>query len=197
MFIVLRGTTFICTSYNTSSRSVSAVVDSSEVLLQVTPVKVMSNSGRQITTYGPLDSGSDIAMVESSPVKLLHIEGTPSKLSLTTVNSVEETNIKIFASLDSQNDHVVVVDSAWAVKDLTVSLKHTHLLSSVAQWSHLQVVCFSEVKRKKISLLLGTNIQEAFLPHDVRKGKRHVLVGAYSVAPQMYSPTARQRVTCR
>ena len=41
------------TSCNTSTHSVSAVVDSSEVLLQGIPVKVISNSGRQITTYGP------------------------------------------------------------------------------------------------------------------------------------------------
>ena len=37
------------TSCNTSTHSVSAVVDSSEVLLQVIPVKVISNSDSQIT----------------------------------------------------------------------------------------------------------------------------------------------------
>lgn len=150
-------------SFNTSTRSVGTAVDSPEVLLQVIPVKVISNAGRQITTYGLIDLGSDITMVDPSLVKLLNIEGTPSKLSLTTVNSadVEEKGMKVkfkIASLDSQSDHVIAVNSAWAVKDLTIPLKHTKLSRSVEQWPHLQEVPFPEVERKKISILLGTNI---------------------------------------
>ena len=193
------------TSCNTSAHSVNPVVNSSEVLLQVIPVKVISNSGRQITTYGLIDSGSDITMVDPSLVKLLNIEGTLSKLSLTTVNSadVEERGMKVnfkIASLDSQNDHVIAVNPAWAVKDLTIPLKHTRLSKSLEQWPHLREVRFPEVERRKISILLGTNIQEAFVPLDVRKGNRNeplaiILVGAYSVASQIYSPTARDRLT--
>ena len=166
------------TSCNTSAHSVNPVVNSSEVLLQVIPVKVISNSGRQITTYGLIDSGSDITMVDPSLVKLLNIEGTLSKLSLTTVNSadVEERGMKVnfkIASLDSQNDHVIAVNPAWAVKDLTIPLKHTRLSKSLEQWPHLREVRFPEVERRKISILLGTNIQEAFVPLDVRKGNRN------------------------
>ncbi|XP_068739665.1 uncharacterized protein [Montipora capricornis] len=164
------------TSCNTSAHSVNPVVNSSEVLLQVIPVKVISNSGRQITTYGLIDSGSDITMVDPSLVKLLNIEGTLSKLSLTTVNSadVEERGMKVnfkIASLDSQNDHVIAVNPAWAVKDLTIPLKHTRLSKSLEQWPHLREVRFPEVERRKISILLGTNIQE--VPLDVRKGNRN------------------------
>ncbi|XP_068749478.1 uncharacterized protein [Montipora capricornis] len=166
------------TSCNTSAHSVNPVVNSSEVLLQVIPVKVISNSGRQITTYGLIDSGSDITMVDPSLVKLLNIEGTLSKLSLTTVNSadVEERGMKVnfkIASLDSQNDHVIAVNPAWAVKDLTIPLKHTRLSKSLEQWPHLREVRFPEVERRKISILLGTNIQEVFVPLDVRKGNRN------------------------
>lgn len=123
-------------------------------------------------------SGSDITMVDPSLVKLLNIEGTPSKLSLTTVNSVvvEERGMKVnfkIASLDSKNYHVIAVNSAWAVKDLTIPLKHIRLSRSLEQWPHLQEVHFPEVERKKISNLLGTNIQEAFVPLDVRKGNRN------------------------
>ncbi|XP_068712758.1 uncharacterized protein [Montipora foliosa] len=166
------------TSCNTSAHSVNPVVNSSEVLLQVIPVKVISNSGRQITTYGLIDSGSDITMVDPSLVKLLNIEGTLSKLSLTTVNSadVEERGMKVnfkIASLDSQDDHVIAVNPAWAVKDLTIPLKHTRLSKSLEQWPHLREVRFPEVERRKISILLGTNIQEVFVPLDVRKGNQN------------------------
>jgi len=111
-----------------TTHSASAVVNSSEILLEVIPVKVISNSGRQITTYGLTDSGSDINMVDPSLVWLLNIEETLSTLSLTTVNSadVEEKGMKVnfkIASLDSQNDHITAVNSAWAVKDLTLTEK--------------------------------------------------------------------------
>jgi len=166
------------TSCSTSTHSVSAVVDSSEVLLQVIPVKVISNSGRQITTNGLIDSGSDITMVDPSLVKLLNIEGTLSTLSLTTVNSadIEEKGMKAnfkIASLNTQNEHVITVNPAWAVKELSIPLRHTRLSGSLEQWPHLQEVHFPEVERKKISFLFGTNIQEAFIPLDVRRGNRN------------------------
>ena len=153
----------------------SAASDSCDVFLQVIPAKVISNSGNEMTTYGLIDSGSDITMIDPSVVNLLNIEGAPSKLTLTTVNNadVEEgmkVNFKI-APVDSQNDHVLNVNSAWAVKDLTIPLKHTKLSRSVEQCPHLRKVSFPEVERKKISILLGTNIQEVFIPLDVRRGK--------------------------
>ena len=180
----------------------SAASDSCDVFLQVIPVKVISNSGNQITTYGLIDSDSDITMIDPSIVKLLNIEGAPSRLTLTTVNNagVEEgmkVNLKI-APVDSQNDHVLNVNSAWAVKDLPIPLRHTKLSRSVERCPHLRQVSFPEVERKKISILLGTNIQEVFIPLDVRRGKpndrsplSHVLAGVYLVAPQMCSPAAR------
>ena len=89
-------------------------------------MKVISNSGNQITTYGLIDSGSDITMIDPSIVKLLNIEGAPSKLALTTVNNADvEEGVKVnfkIAAVDNQNDHVLNVNSAWAVKDLTIPL---------------------------------------------------------------------------
>ena len=153
----------------------SAASDSCDVFLQVIPVKVRSNSGNQMTTYGLIDSGSDITMIDPSIVKLLNIEGAPSKLTLTTVNNADvEEGVKVnfkIAPVDSQNDRVLIVNSAWAVKDLTIPLKHTKLSKSLEQCPHLRQVPFPEVERKKISILLGTNIQEVFIPLDVRRGK--------------------------
>ena len=94
---------------------------------------------------------------------------------LTTVNNADmeeggKVNFKI-APVDNQKDHVLNVNSAWAVKDLTTPLKHTKLSRSVERCPHLRQVSFPEVERKKISILLGTNIQEVFIALDVRRGK--------------------------
>ena len=52
----------------TSTCSTSASVGPCEALLQVIPVKVMSSAGCQITTYGLIDLGSDITMIDPSLV---------------------------------------------------------------------------------------------------------------------------------
>ena len=137
---------------------------------------MISKSGSQITTYGLLDSGSDIIMIDPSLVRLLDVKGSPSKLSLTTVNraDTEEEGLRVdfqIASVDSKNNHVINVKSAWAVKDLTIPLKHTKVTRSVEQWPHLPQVCLPKVERKKISIVIGTNIQEVFIPLEVKRGK--------------------------
>ena len=66
----------------TLSTASSAASDSCEVFLQVIPVKVISNSGNQITTYGLFDSGSDITMIHPSIVKLLNTEGALKELNI-------------------------------------------------------------------------------------------------------------------
>ena len=81
-----------------------------------------------------------------------------------------KVNFKI-APVDNTSGHVVNVKSAWAVKDLTIPLKHTRVTKSLEKWPHLKYVYFPEVERKKISVLLGTDVQEAFIPLEVKKGK--------------------------
>ena len=61
--------------------------------------------------------------------------------------------------------------NAWAVRDLTIPLKDVTARKKMEQWSHLCQVPFPEVERKKVSILIGTNIQEAFILLEVRKGR--------------------------
>ena len=57
------------------------------------------------------------------------------------------------------------------VRDLTIPLKHVTAQKKMEQWSHLRQVPLPEVERKKVSILIVTNIQEAFIPLKVRKGR--------------------------
>ena len=63
---------------------------------------------------------------------------------------------------------LVVMSSTLALKGLTIPLKHTRVTKSLEQWSHLKHVYLPELQRKKISVLLGNNIQEAFIPLEVK-----------------------------
>lgn len=73
---------------------------------------------------------------------------------------VELKNVPV----DSQNNHVLNVNSAWVVKDLSIPLKH----------KNLQEVSFPEVERKKLFILLS-NTQEVFIAFDARRNKANDL----------------------
>ena len=60
---------------------------------------------------------------------------------------------------------------AWAVKDLTIPLKHFAVCTRRDLWPHLRQVTFPEVETNKVSVLIGTNVQEAFIPLEVKKGE--------------------------
>ena len=64
---------------------------------------------------------------------------------------------------------MIDVKSAWTVKNLTIPLKHIKVTGSVGHYPYLQQLCFPAVERMKISILLGTNIQEVFIPLEVKK----------------------------
>ena len=75
------------------------------------------------------------------------------------------------SSVDDQDFRENAVRDAWAVKDLTIPLKHLAVRTKGALWPHLRQVAFPEVERNKESVLIGTNVQEAFIPLEVKKGE--------------------------
>ena len=148
----------------------------SEVLLQIVPLKVIGNNGTAVTTYGLIDSGSDVTMIDPSLVEKLGIQGESSQLLLSTVNEREkrQQGLKVdfkISSVDDQDFREIAVCDAWAVKDLTVPLKHFAVRTKRDLWPHLRQVTFPEVERNKVSVLIGTNVQEAFIPLEVKKGE--------------------------
>ena len=58
-----------------STCATATAAESSEILLQIIPLKVIGNNGRSITTYSLVDSGSDVTMIDPSLIKQLEIQG--------------------------------------------------------------------------------------------------------------------------
>ena len=54
-----------------STCATATTAESSEILLQIIPLKIIGNNGRSITTYGLVDSGSDVTMIDPSLVEQL------------------------------------------------------------------------------------------------------------------------------
>ena len=152
-----------------STCATATVAESSEIYLQIMPLKVIANDGRHTTTYGLIDSGSDVTMIDPSLVDQLGIQGELGQLLLSTASQrdKQENGVKVdlkIAPVDDQHSHQITVRNAWAVRDLTIALKHVTARRKMEQWSHLRQVPFPEVERKKVSILIATNIQEAFIP---------------------------------
>ncbi len=158
-----------------SACATATMVESSGILLQIIPHKVIGNNRRSITTYGLVDSGSDVTMIDPSLIEQLEFQGEVSQLSLSTVNEREkrEKGVKVnfkIAPVADQDSREIAVCGAWVVKDLTIPLKHVSVRKKLGQWPHLCQAPFPEVVRNKLSVLIGTNVQEVFIPLEVKKG---------------------------
>ena len=58
----------------------------------------------------------------------------------------------------------------WSGKELNIPLRHQRVAVNKERWPHLHDVPFPEVERQKISLIIGTNVPEVFVPLEVRHG---------------------------
>ena len=115
-------------------------------------------------------------MIDPSLIEQLEIQGEARQLFLSTVNQREKreqcvkVNFKIVSVSVDQDTREITVRNAWAVKDLAIPHKHVSVRKRLGQWPHLRQVPFPEVVRSKVSVLIGTDVQDAFIPLEVRKG---------------------------
>lgn len=138
-------------------------------------MRVIGGNGLAVTTYAMLDSGSEVALVDPSLVGSLGLCGRPDHLLLSTVSSCNElqrgerVNLAVESLIDEQPQQLQLKE-VWSGKELNIPLRHQRIAISKERWPHLQDVPFPEVERQKISLIIGTNIPEVFVPLEVRHG---------------------------
>ena len=118
-----------------------SVAQSPEIFLQVIPLKVIGKNGRHTTTYALIDSASDVTLINPSLVQELGIEGE-EELSISTVSQWEkqQTDLRVdfmISSVDSQRSDYIIVRNAWALRDLTIPLKHISAGMKATRWTHL------------------------------------------------------------
>ncbi|XP_068713249.1 uncharacterized protein [Montipora foliosa] len=148
--------------------------DPGTILLQVVPLRVIGADGLVVTTYAMLDSGSEITLVDPSLVSSLRLSGQPGRLVLSTVSSREpqegeRVDLVVESVIDEQPQRLQL-KGVWSGKELNIPLRHQGITRDKAKWPHLQDVPFPEVARQKVSLIIGTNVPEVFIPLEVRCG---------------------------
>ena len=157
-----------------NSVNISLLENSDAVLLQVVPLRVFGKRGKSVTTYAMLDSGSEITLVDPSLMSSLDLKGQPDELVVSTVSNDNDIQqgCRIDVSVESLVDDEpqrLVLKNAWCGRALKIPLRHQLVLNNKSRWPHLQDIPFPDVEEKKISIIMGTNVPEAFIPLDVRQ----------------------------
>ena len=186
-----------------STCATATVAESSEIFLQIIPLRIIDNDGRQTTTYGLINSGSDVTMIDPFLVQQLGIQGKEGQplLLKASQRDKQEKGVKVdfqLAPVDNQYCEHATVPNAWAVRDLNIPLQYVTAHKKLRQLSHWRHVPFPEVEKKKVSILMGTSLKEAFIPLEVKKGKSNepfairsclgwsILVGSISVSSKRH-----------
>lgn len=122
---------------NSITTESTTTVDTQDIMLQVLPVKVISEQ-TAITTYCLIDSGSDVTLIDPSLAKELNIKGTPENLVLNIVSKQDDSNPATrvsfkLDSLDSDDSYIVKVETAWAVKELVIPIKQSRIIGRMLQ----------------------------------------------------------------
>jgi hypothetical protein len=156
-----------------TSGQCTATSGSNRVCLRVVPIRVKSEN-TDIETYALLDEGSDVSLCTADLANKLGLKGVERNFSLNTVD--REGSMKkgreVKLSVSSLNgDKDIVMDKVWTVDRLPIAAKAIPKQSDVGKWPHLNGLRFPEIEDKEVTLLIGSDVPEAFWVMDQRRGK--------------------------
>ena len=146
-------------------------------ILQVVPVTVYGKNGNQ-QTYALLDSGSETSFCTEALLNKLEATGQETKLRLRTVDGDSEeklttrVQLQISATDPSDTGHRGKIDvpEAWAVPELKVNCPRVSK-TQLGKWTHLRGLDIPDCADGAVELLLGANVVEAVIQHEVRVGQ--------------------------
>ena len=147
---------------------------SAAVLLQIVPIAVATPSGVKVNTFALLDSGSQTALILGNFADAIGLVGEASTLQLGTVNPsgepvhLRKVSFNIGAVKGAESVTQIAVE-AWSIPQLNLPpqrVAHTMM----QDFPHLTDLSISEDDSEDTIVLLGANVLEAILQHDVRRG---------------------------
>jgi hypothetical protein len=141
------------------------------VLLHVVPVRVISNEGNHVTTYGLLDNASRGTIISSELATALDIDGPLRPVTVTTVLGKQDCNFKEvkfkLQSVESTDCPILTVDEG-IVKELDINEKVLPHEINHAIHPYLSDIDTPEVELKKVSLIIGQDVKRAHIVQEVR-----------------------------
>ncbi|VDQ08673.1 unnamed protein product [Trichobilharzia regenti] len=142
-------------------------------MLGVIPVKVWAHGG-EIDTYAFLDNGSDVTLVTKDLLSSLGLEGTPSSMTLTTINGASQVqgNMCELEVTSMDENEMIRLDRVFALPSLPVNAPSLSISQEARRWPHLQESPFRELDDKRVTVLIGSDVPEAHWVLDQRLGSR-------------------------
>ena len=143
-------------------------------LLQVVPVRVHGKNGTR-DTFALLDPGAQTSLCSNALADQLNIQGKSQELCVQTVqgSGKRQTARKMVMELsglsaDASKERITVPE-VWAVPRLNISMPRVNKQDK-KKWQHLNDLDVPDCASGEVELLLGANVIEAVIQHEVRTG---------------------------
>ena len=144
-------------------------------LLQVVPVRIHGRNGTR-DTFALLDPGAQTSLCTTDLVDQLDIPGKSQELCVQTVEGAgrkqraKKMVMELTGLSSAATKNKVTVPEVWAVPSLNISLPKVSQQQR-AKWQHLTDLEIPDCASREVELLLGANVLEAVIQHEVRAGR--------------------------
>ncbi|XP_055589555.1 uncharacterized protein LOC129741792 [Uranotaenia lowii] len=158
---------------NNSARCNTHIESSTAILFRVVPIK-LRNGLCCIDTYGFLDEGSSLTMLETGLAKALGVTGTPEPLELQWTSSIvrnedsEKIVISISGEMETARFFPIV---AYTIKELDLPKQSLPFKSLAAKYKHLRNLPVLPYTNVTPRVLIGLDNLELFAPLESRVGQ--------------------------
>ena len=144
-------------------------------LLPIVPMIVSSSNGKRLETFGLLDKGSEVTMIDSEAAKKLGLEGKTSAMRFNTFHSHDPViNIKevSFTVTALDGSATFALTDCYAVPKLELRRRNVDLKDLQQRLPHLTRFELTETRADRVSILIGSDNP---LVHDVYEKRRNPL----------------------
>ncbi|XP_074659583.1 uncharacterized protein LOC141912256 [Tubulanus polymorphus] len=145
----------------------------SDVYFQVLPIVVQGANGRRISTYGLLDSGSDVTLIREDLAIDLGLSGKKQVLTINTLHSSDAQLSRRVSFTVRSNDplsEIIHVSQAWTTSGNISCPLQKYNEFSPHKLKHLEGLRFPDTFPRQVKVLLGANVPRAHIQLEVREG---------------------------
>ena len=121
-------------------------------------------------TYAFFDSGSNTSFCTESLLRQLNVEGSKTKLSLTTLqgnNEPADCSVVTLEVFDLNQENCVELPAVYSRADLSIRLEAIAKQEDVDRWSHLNGIEIPHIDAD-IGLLIRSDVPQALQPNEFR-----------------------------
>ena len=143
-------------------------------IFKVVPVNVwFKDSSKQVSTYAFIDEGSSVNLCSERLVKRLGLLVTATHVELVTSNatSLMDKRVSCIAIQGLGESSAFVVPDAFVVNEVVDVSSSIPTNKMAHAFPHLRCLDFPLLKEKRVDLLLGCDLHQAYLSKDVLVGE--------------------------